>query len=127
MRFRPVWIIPSTALQVKTQTPIIARKRASCPVLQLSARISSPGWKVSASTSHTAPRWVPILAREKRSSYFPARESKATIVGFLASGLAVRLSPQKQGKAAPIEQVECEDENDDAYDSWGMLHTCKLP
>ena len=57
-----------------------ARKISSSLVLQLSTRIVSPGRKVSASTSHTVPRWVPILERENRSSYLQARLSNATIV-----------------------------------------------
>src|ERR1700761_8383302 len=68
----------------------MARKISSCLVVQLSTRIVSPGRKVSASTSHTVPRWVPILERENRSSYFQARLSNAVSVWSLAAGVAVR-------------------------------------
>lgn len=76
-------------------------------VLQFSTRIVSPGRKVSASTSHTAPRWVPILDRENRSSYLQARLSKDTVFWPSAAEAAVRFSPQKRWRAGPIEQVAC--------------------
>ena len=82
------------AHKATTETSNIARKIASSLVLQLSTRIASPGRKVSASTSHTAPRWVPILERENRSSYLQARLSNATIVWSLALEAAVRLFPE---------------------------------
>ena len=82
------------AAQATTETSNMARKVVSSLVLQLSTRIASPGRKVSASISHTAPRWVPILERENRSSYLQARLSNATIVWSLALQAAVRLSPQ---------------------------------
>jgi hypothetical protein len=76
----PGRIIPSGVSQATTETSNRERNSASSLVLQLSARIASPGRKVSARTSQTAPRWVPILEREKRSSYLPASLSNATIV-----------------------------------------------
>jgi hypothetical protein len=61
--------------------------------------MASPGRKTSASTSHTVPRWAPILEREKRSSYLQARLSNSTIVCFLLVEEVVTLSPQKESIA----------------------------
>jgi hypothetical protein len=89
--------------------------------MQLSARISSPGRKVSARISHTAPRWVQILEREKRSSYLPASLSKATIVRLRVSEVSVRLSPQGTVSKTELrngaESGRYEKKNDHAYPS----------
>ncbi len=93
---------PSAASQATTETSSSARKISSSRVLQLSTRIASPGRKVSASTSHTVPRWVPILEREKRSSYLQARLSNchACLVSCFGGGSHAFTSERVESKPA---------------------------